>query len=112
MRLGRRAGKQNRRVEDPDRIELIKLVLYARDRLTSAAAATKVDERLAALGVEAIRPDGEPFDPSQHHAVTTVETDDADLHDTVAATEEAGYVDRGTVIREPNVAVYRAKESS
>lgn len=95
-----------------ERTELIKLCLYARDRLTSEAAASKVDDGLAALGVEAVRPDGEPFDPAAHHAVATVETDDPDLHDTVAATEEAGYVDRGTVIREPGVAVYRATEPS
>lgn len=104
MRLGRRREQMP---ADPDRRALIELCLYARDRVSSAAAAERIDAGLAELGVQSVRPDGEPFDPARHEAASTVPTSDPDRHDTVAETEMPGYSDRGEVIRVPVVAVYR-----
>lgn len=90
-----------------ERAALIALCLYARDRLGSEAAADRVDAGLAEVGVLAVRPDGEPFDPARHEAATSVPTDDPELHGMIADTELPGYVDHGTVVRPPVVAVYR-----
>ncbi|MGI8868770.1 MAG: hypothetical protein ACR2F6_07955 [Mycobacteriales bacterium] len=91
-----------------ERQELIKLCLYARDRLESTATARRIDERLEELGVVALVPDGQRFDPAGFEAAAVIETDDPELHDTVAATELPGYTDRGVIVREPVVSVYRA----
>ncbi|HVX44177.1 MAG TPA: nucleotide exchange factor GrpE [Mycobacteriales bacterium] len=107
MRLGRRKDGP----ADPDRRALIELCLYARDRVSSAAA-DRIDAGLAELGVRAVRPDGEAFDPARHEAASTVPTTDPELHDTVAETELPGYSDRGEVIRVPVVAVYRLETES
>ena len=66
-----------------ERVQLIELCLYARDRVASAAAAERVDAGLVELGVTPLRPDGLPFDPAQHEAAATVPTEDPALHGTV-----------------------------
>lgn len=90
-----------------ERIALIDLCLYARDRVTSAAAAERIDAGLVELGVTPLRPDGQPFDPAQHEAAASVPTQDPALHGTVAETEVPGYADRGALVRPPVVSVYR-----
>lgn len=90
-----------------ERVALIELCLYARDRVASAAAAERVDAGLVELGVTPLRPDGQPFDPAQHEAAATVPTQDPALHGTVAETEVPGYADRGVLVRPPVVSVYR-----
>lgn len=90
-----------------ERAALIELCLYARDRASSPAAAERVDSGLARLGIVALRPDGERFDPARHEAATGVPTGNETLHGTVAETEVPGYADRGRVVRPPVVAVYR-----
>jgi molecular chaperone GrpE len=90
-----------------ERAQLIDLCLYARDRVSSGAAAERVDAGLVALGVTPLRPDGELFDPSRHEAAATVPTEDPALHGTVAETEVPGYADHGAVVRPPVVSVYR-----
>jgi hypothetical protein len=101
-----RIGRRKDDATDPDRRALIELCLYARDRVSSAAA-DRIDAGLAELGVQTVRPDGETFDPARHEAASAVPTTDPARHDTVAETELPGYTDRGTVIRVPVVAVYR-----
>lgn len=91
-----------------ERIRLIDLLLYARDRVSSPAAAERIDDGLRRLGIEALRPDGELFDPSQHEAAATVVTQDKALHGHIAETETAGYSDNGRIVRPPIVTVYRA----
>ncbi|HEX5495518.1 MAG TPA: nucleotide exchange factor GrpE [Mycobacteriales bacterium] len=90
-----------------ERAALIDLCLYARDRVNSPAAADRIDAALVDLGVTALRPDGEPFDPARHEASAGVPTANATLHGTVAETEVPGYADRGRMVRPPVVAVYR-----
>lgn len=94
-----------------DRQKFIELILYARDRVTSPAAADRIDAGLRELGIEAIRPDGERFDPSRHEAAATVPTDDPEKHGLVAETETLGYSDRGHVVRPPIVTVYRVEKT-
>lgn len=90
-----------------ERTQLIELCLYARDRVSSAAAAERVDAGLVELGITPLRPDGQLFDPTLHEAAATVPTDDPGLHGTVAETEVPGYADRGALVRPPVVSVYR-----
>lgn len=91
---------------DPDRLALVRLCLYALDRARSVGVEVRIEEGLAEVGVLALRPDGERFDPARHEAGGTVPTDDPTLDGMVAATEVVGFADRGTVLRAPVVAVY------
>lgn len=95
---------------DDDRRALVALCLYAYDRAHSAAVAERIERGLADVGVTALRPDGERFDPRVHEAGGTRPTDDTELDGTVAETELAGFADRGTVLRAPVVTVYRRRE--
>jgi molecular chaperone GrpE len=90
-----------------ERASLIELCLYARDRVSSPAAAERIDAGLVELGVTPLRPDGQPFDPARHEAAATVPTEDPELHGTVAETEVPGYADRGALVRPPVVSVFR-----
>lgn len=90
-----------------ERSALITLCLYAYDRARSAAVAERIEEGLANVGVTAIRPDGERFDPQVHEAGGVEPTDDAGLDGTIAETELAGFADRDSVLRVPVVTVYR-----
>ena len=54
-----------------------------------------------------LRPDGERFDPAIHEAGGVEATDDDTLVGTIAETELAGFADRGRLVREPIVVVYR-----
>lgn len=92
-----------------ERRELVNLCIYARDRLDSDAAAARIDRELERLGVAAIVPDGEPFDPTSYEAAAAIDTGDASLHDTVAETELPGYDDRGETVRAPVVSVFRTQ---
>ncbi|MGI8415686.1 MAG: nucleotide exchange factor GrpE [Nakamurella sp.] len=96
---------------DPERRQLIELLMYAWDRARSRGVWERLTEGLAAVGVTVLRPDGEPFDPNAHEVGGVEPTDDDALIDTVAETEVAGFADRGTVIREPVVVVYRRQSS-
>lgn len=69
-------------------------------------------ERLvAALGDAGVVPDvpvGQPFDPRRHEAAGRIPTSDASLHNTIAAIERPGWVDRGgRRLRLPRVLVHR-----
>jgi molecular chaperone GrpE len=91
-----------------ERVALIDLCLYARDRVSSQAAAERIDAGLAGLGIVPLRPDGQPFDPGQHEAAATVPTQDPGLHGRVAETEVVGYADNGVLVRPAVVSVYQA----
>ncbi|APU17954.1 GrpE protein [Actinoalloteichus sp. GBA129-24] len=89
-----------------ERRELIRLCLYALDRARSAGVAERLEEGLASVGVRALRPDGEQFDPAHHEAGGVVASDAPALAGTVAETEIVGFADRGTPLRPPVVIVY------
>ncbi|PSL55248.1 GrpE protein [Saccharothrix carnea] len=92
-----------------ERRALVQLCLYALDRARSAGVVERLEEGLAAIGVTAVRPDGERFDPSRHEAGGTVPTRDASLDGVVAETEVVGFADRGRTLRAPIVTVYTAR---
>jgi molecular chaperone GrpE len=94
-----------------ERTALINLCLYAYDRARSAAIAERIEDGLAQVGVTAIRPDGERFDPRSHEAGGTETTHDAGLDGTIAETELAGFTDRDAILRVPVVTVYRLEPS-
>jgi len=96
-------------VRDPEseRRQLIELLIYAWDRARSPGVWERLTEGLAAVGVQVLRPDGELYDPNVHEVGGIEATDDGARVGTVAETEVAGFADRGTVIREPVVVVYR-----
>nr|WP_291411617.1 nucleotide exchange factor GrpE [Actinophytocola sp.] len=89
-----------------ERRTLVQLCLYALDRARSAGVAERIEEGLAGIGVSALRPDGNRFDPAFHEAGGTVSTTDETLDGLVAETEVVGFADRGEVLRVPVVTVY------
>ncbi|GAA4537956.1 nucleotide exchange factor GrpE [Amycolatopsis samaneae] len=92
-----------------DRQTLIQLCLYALDRARSGGVVERLEHGLAGIGVEALRPDGERFDPALHEAGGAVATEDAALDGVVAETEIAGFADHGKLLRAPIVTVYAKK---
>ena len=92
-----------------ERAELIRLCLYALDRARSGGVVERLEEGLAGVGVTAVRPDGEKFDPAVHEAGGTVPTTDPDLDGTIAETELVGFRDGDKVLRAPIVTVYSVK---
>lgn len=91
-----------------DRQALIQLCLYALDRARSSGVAERIEQGLTDVGVHAVRPDGERFDPSWHEAGGAVPTDDAALAGSIAETEVVGFSDHEGVLRVPVVTVYTA----
>lgn len=91
-----------------ERAALIQLCLYALDRAHSCGVAVRIEEGLADVGVTALRPESEPFDPARHEAGGTVSTSDMALANTVAETEVVGFADGNTLLRAPVVTVYTA----
>src|SRR6266540_1307831 len=89
-----------------ERKSLVQLCLYALDRARSTGVAERIEEGLAAVGVTALRPDGQRFDPTYHEAGGTVATEDDGLDGVVAETEVVGFSDRGELLRAPIVTVY------
>ena len=95
-----------------ERKTLVQLCLYALDRARSTGVAERIEEGLAAVGVTALRPDGQRFDPTYHEAGGTLATEDDGLDGVVAETEVVGFSDRGELLRAPIVTVYNRSGSS
>ena len=93
-----------------ERTKLIDLLLYARDRVSSPAVASRMDDSLGQLGIRVMHPEaGDRFDAKHHEASATVPTTDAARHGTIAEIELAGYVDGDRVVRAPIVTVYSSE---
>ncbi|WP_191984132.1 nucleotide exchange factor GrpE [Amycolatopsis eburnea] len=92
-----------------DRQALIQMCLYALDRARSGGVVERLEEGLAAIGVHALRPDGERFDPARHEAGGAVPTEDPALDGLVAETEVTGFADHDRLLRAPIVTVYAKK---
>ncbi|WP_019856326.1 nucleotide exchange factor GrpE [Actinopolyspora mortivallis] len=90
-----------------ERETLIRLCVYALDRARSTGVTERLEEGLDSVGVTALRPRGEPFDPARHEAGGVVATADHTLDGLVAETETLGFADRGRMVRPPVVTVYR-----
>ncbi|ALG15722.1 nucleotide exchange factor GrpE [Kibdelosporangium phytohabitans] len=94
-----------------ERDTLVQLCLYALDRARSPGVVERIEDGLSGIGVSAIRPDGDVFDPAQHEAGGTVPTQDVTMDGVVAETEVVGFADRGRLLRAPIVTVYKVKQS-
>jgi molecular chaperone GrpE len=94
-----------------DRRALIHLCLYALDRARSAGVVERLEHGLAAIGVRALRPDGERFDPALHEAGGAMPTDDPARDGTVAETEVVGFAEGGHLLRAPIVIVYTKRSA-
>ena len=92
-----------------DRQALIQMCLYALDRARSGGVVERLEEGLAAIGVQALRPDGERFDPACHEAGGAIPTEDPALDGVVAETEVTGFADHDRLLRAPIVTVYAKK---
>jgi hypothetical protein len=92
-----------------DRQALIQLCLYALDRARSGGVVERLEHGLAGIGVRALRPDGERFDPAVHEAGGAVATEDPAREGLVAETEVVGFADHDRVLRAPIVIVYAKK---
>jgi molecular chaperone GrpE len=71
-----------------------------------SAVDRKLSKELEDAGVERIDPTGEPFDPSQHEAVSTVPAPDPSRDQQVSATFQPGYRFKGVLVRPARVQVY------
>ncbi|WP_051385434.1 nucleotide exchange factor GrpE [Actinokineospora inagensis] len=92
-----------------DRAALVQAAIRLRDQLTERGPglADHLLGALGAVGVTPVRADGELFDPHRHTAVGSVDAPRPDLRDRVAETVKPGYLDRGAVLRLPDVVLYR-----
>ncbi|WP_329053632.1 nucleotide exchange factor GrpE [Amycolatopsis sp. NBC_01488] len=92
-----------------DRQALIQMCLYALDRARSGGVVERLEAGLAAIGVQALRPDGQRFDPARHEAGAAIPTEDPALDGVVAETEVTGFADHDRLLRAPIVTVYAKK---
>lgn len=119
-RVARERLELNDRAQGAFAIRLLE-VLDDLDRLVAGAEATeptmplheavvmvdrKLRKELAAAGLERIESDGAVFDPSVHEAVAAVPAPAPELDQHVAATFQAGYRFKGSLIRPARVQVY------
>ncbi|MGH3516587.1 MAG: nucleotide exchange factor GrpE [Haloechinothrix sp.] len=95
-----------------DRQTLIRLCLYALDRARSGGIAERIEAGLATVGVTAMRPDGQRFDPALHEAGGAIRTDDATLDGVVAETELVGFLEGDRMLRAPIVTVYSTRHGA
>ena len=96
---------------DADRTTLVQACIYLRDRVTSTALASRLDQALRQVGVSTVEPTGERFDPSHHEAGGTLPTTDKALVGMIATVEAPGYADRGVLLRPPVVTVYQRRQA-
>jgi molecular chaperone GrpE len=69
----------------------------------------KFRKELEAAGLERIDPEGQPFDPAVHEAVSVVPAPSADRDHTVSATFQTGYRFKGTLLRPARVQVFQSQ---
>jgi hypothetical protein len=93
-----------------ERTRLVASCADLADRLRDRQPAlyTVLTRDLTAVGVTVELADGELFDPGRHNPVGTEPTTDPEADLRVAATVRLGYADHGSVVRTPDVIVYRA----
>lgn len=79
------------------------------DAATVVAGADMVEKKLlkslGGHGLEVINPEGHPFDPALHEAVTTVPSESAELDHVIAQVFQVGYRFNGQLLRPARVVV-------
>jgi hypothetical protein len=93
-----------------ERAQLVASCADLADRLRDRQPAlyTVLTRDLAAIGVSVELADGELFDARRHNPVGAEPTSDPTADLRVATTVRLGYADHGSVVRSPDVIVYRA----
>ncbi|WP_157930439.1 nucleotide exchange factor GrpE [Glycomyces xiaoerkulensis] len=94
---------------EADRAVLVEACIWMRDRATSPALASQLDQTFQRVGVAAIDATGQRFDPTAHEAGATVAAASPSEDGIIARTETPGYSDRGKLLRHPVVTVYRGQ---
>lgn len=90
-----------------DRERLLEACIELGDQVASHGLKDELRLVLHDVGLEELTPaEHGRFDPSRHRAVGRVPTEDAALHNRIAALERAGYSDRGRQLRPAEVLVY------
>ncbi|MCD0451272.1 hypothetical protein LO762_19015 [Actinocorallia sp. API 0066] len=104
-----RAQRPERAAAERERTLLVRALIDLADRLQehNPGLWRMVNRQLERVGVTVYTPDGERFDPYRHKSLTFRKTDVPEHNETIASTELVGYLDRGAVLREPEVVVYR-----
>jgi len=93
---------------DSDRLALVHALVELGDLVTSDALRTTIAERLAAAGVVPVWVDaGTRFDPTTHRGVQAEPATSPIQDGIVASCDRVGWSDRGTLMRPPEVVVYR-----
>ncbi|WP_211234897.1 nucleotide exchange factor GrpE [Glycomyces arizonensis] len=92
-----------------DRSTLVEACIWMRDRATSPALASQLDQTFQKVGVAAVDATGQRFDPAVHEAGATVAAPGPAEDGIIARTETVGYADRGRLLRHPVVTVYRGQ---
>lgn len=102
-----------RSTTDPkgQRSALVKALVDLDEYLNGAVRKSSRD-LLADVGVAVVTPrKGSRFDPERHKAVDFELVDDPTRHRTIASVERSGFDDRGRMLRDPEVIVYRHEET-
>jgi len=95
------------------RARLAAALIDLRDRLESDALDAEISAALASSGFREVTvAPGSPFDPEQHRGVDWEPTHDPEHDKLVAHTDRPGYVDGTTVLRPPEVVVYRLADQT
>lgn len=92
-----------------DRAALVDACVWMRDRATSPALASHLDQTFQKVGVAAVDATGQRFDPAVHEAGATVAAPGPAEDGIIAGTQTPGYTDRGRLLRHPIVTVYRGQ---
>lgn len=97
-----------------ERARLVAACADIADRLRDRQPAlyNTLTRELAAVGVTVRLADGEPFDAERHNPVGTEPTSDPGADLRVAETVRLGLLDHGSLVRIPDVIVYRCMEDS
>jgi hypothetical protein len=102
-----RAWRATAPAPDGDREALVRACIDVAETVDSRALRRRLHDALATAGVQPLEcADGERFDAARQRAVDRVPTRDPALRDRLAGTARAGWVDRGHVLRAPDVLVY------
>lgn len=99
-------GLQNPPAVDRSRPLVVTLIDLS-DRVSSGALRAEIVAALAQAGVQVVEPaQGTAFDANHMRGVGSAPAPDPGWVGKVAATERAGFIDGGTVVRLPEVVVY------
>lgn len=91
-----------------ERDRLVGALIDVADEVRSEAVRGTIVQRLGTVGVEPVLVSpGDRFDPSVHRGVHAESASNPEQADTIAALDRPGWVDRGRVLRPPEVVVKR-----